>query len=129
MANYVSPQGASYVVALGLPRVAMAQRFVERAERVYDLVLNVRDDRVEEFTIDVGPAFEVARLPEPHVVFHRLGTYSLTWRDLGGRIAVRREVHLRPARYRADEYKAFVSWCKAIDDAEERKLELRRIAK
>jgi len=103
-----------------------------RAERTYDLVLNGREDRVDEFTIHLGDAFQVKSLPEDHVVFDRLGTYSLTWRLVsddgkGDRIVVRREAHLRPARYRADEYKPFVAWCKTIDDAEERKLELRKI--
>jgi tetratricopeptide (TPR) repeat protein len=126
MENYVVPQGGSLVVALGLPRIGMAQRFVERAERTYDLVLNVREDLVDDFTIVLSDAFRVKTLPEDHVVFHRLGTYSLTWRDLGDRIVVRREAHLAPTRCRADEYKSFVAWCKSIDDAEERKLELRR---
>ena len=127
MSNYVQAQGASYVVSLGLPKINMSQRFIERAERTYDLVINVRDDRMEEFTIDLGDAFEVRTLPEDHVVFHRLGTYSLTWREEGGKVLVRREAHLNPARYRADEYKTLVAWCKAIDDAEERKLELRKV--
>jgi hypothetical protein len=61
-------------------------------------------------------------------VANRLGTYSLTWRDLGDRIEVRREAHLRPARFRPDEYKAFVAWCKSIDDAEERRLEVRKVS-
>jgi hypothetical protein len=130
MANYVSPQGDSFVAALGLPHMDMSQRYVDRAERTYDLVLNGRDDRVDEFTIFLGDAFQVKTLPEDHVVFDKLGTYSLTWRmasgDGGERIVVRREAHLRPTRYRADEYKAFVAWCKAVDDAEERKLELRK---
>jgi tetratricopeptide (TPR) repeat protein len=127
MANYVQAQGDAYVVALGLPHINMSQRFIERAERVFDLVINSREDRLDEFTIHLGDAFQVKSLPEDEIVFHRLGTYSLTWRDLGDRIAVRREAHLRPARYRADEYKAFVAWCKSIDDAEERKLELRKV--
>ncbi len=127
MTNYVQAQGDEYVVSLGLPRINMSQRFVERADRVFDLVLNARDDRLDEFSIVTGGAFAVKHVPEDHVVFHRLGTYSLTWRDLGDRIVVRREVHLHPARYRADEYKAFVAWCKAVDDAEERKLELRKV--
>ncbi len=127
MTNYVQPQGDSYMVALGLPKFGMSARYVERPERVYDLVLPGRDDRLDEFTIVLGDAFVVKTLPEDHVVFHRLGTYSLTWREAGGRVTVRREAHLRPTRYRADEYKAFMAWCKAIDDAEERKLELRQV--
>jgi hypothetical protein len=127
MANYVQAQGDVYVVSLGLPRIDMARRFVERADRVFDLVINSRDDRLDEFTIVLGDAFQVKSLPADEIVFHRLGTYSLTWRDLGDRIAVRREAHMHPARYRADEYKAFVAWCKSIDDAEERKLELRKV--
>jgi tetratricopeptide (TPR) repeat protein len=130
MANYVQAQGDSYIVALGLPKIDMSRRYVERAERVFDLVLNGRDDRLDEFTIFLGDAFQSKSLPEDHVVFDRLGTYSLTWRlvsgDGGDRITVRREAHMRPARYRADEYKAFVAWCKAIDDAEDRKLELKK---
>jgi hypothetical protein len=127
MSNYVQAQGDSYVVSLGLPRIGMSQRFVERAERVYDMVINTRDDRLDEFTVYLGDAFQVKSVPDDQVVFHRLGTYSLTWRDLGDRVVVRREAHLHPARYRADEYKAFVAWCKSIDDAEERKLELRKV--
>src|SRR5207244_3845364 len=79
MSNYLTQQGGAYVVALGLPKINMA-RFVERAERTYDLVLNVREDRLDEFTILLGDAFLVKDLPQDHVVFHRLGTYSLTWR-------------------------------------------------
>jgi tetratricopeptide (TPR) repeat protein len=132
MSNYVQPQGETYVVGLGLPRIDMGRRFVEKAERVYDLVLNSRDDRLDEFTIHLGDAFSVKTLPDDLNTFHRLGTYSLTWRlvsdrEGGDRIVVRREVHLHPARYRADEYKAFVAWCKSIDEAEERKLELRKV--
>jgi tetratricopeptide (TPR) repeat protein len=132
MSNYVQPQGETYVVSLGLPRIDMGRRFVEKAERVYDLVLNTRDDRVDEFTIVLGDAFAVKTLPDDLNTFHRLGTYSLTWRlvtggEAGDRIVVHREAHLHPARYRADEYKAFVAWCKSIDDAEERKLELRKV--
>jgi hypothetical protein len=94
---------------------------------VYELVLNSRDDRVDEFTIDLGDRFEVASLPESHLAVNEVGTYSLTWRHEDGRVVVRREWHFRPARYRADEYKALVAWCKAVDDAEERKLVLRQV--
>jgi tetratricopeptide (TPR) repeat protein len=132
MSNYVQPQGEAFVAALGLPRIDMGRRFVEKTERVYDLVLNARDDRLDEYTILLGDAFAVRTLPDDLNTFHRLGTYSLTWRlvtggDGGDRVVVRREAHLHPARYRADEYKAFVAWCKSIDDAEDRKLELRKV--
>jgi hypothetical protein len=132
MSNYVQPRGDAFVAALGLPRIDMGRRFVEKTERVYDLVLNARDDRLDEYSIVLGDAFAVKTLPDDLNTFHRLGTYSLTWRlatggEGGDRVVVRREAHLHPARYRADEYKAFVAWCKSIDDAEDRKLELRKV--
>ena len=77
--------------------------------------------------IDLGDAFEVSRLPESHVVIHDAGTYSLTWRQQGRRVKVRREVHLKPARYTPEEFPGFAAWCKGIDDAEQRKLELRKV--
>ena len=127
MSTYLTAQGGAYVASLGLPKSGMTQRFVHREDRHYDLVLNVHQDRLEEVEIVPGDAFRIRRLPQGHVVFHRLGTYSLTFRDLGDRVAVRRELHLHPARYRPDEYKAFVAWCKSIDDAEERKIEFDKV--
>ncbi|MHC4492629.1 MAG: hypothetical protein ACYTDU_13495, partial [Planctomycetota bacterium] len=129
MKTYLAAQGDVFVVGLGLPPSAMTAGFVERAERTYDLVLKNRHHGRDEFVIDLGGAFEVSRLPESYVVFHAAGTYSLTWRQRGRRILVRREVHLKPARYAPDEFPGFVAWCKGIDDAEQRKLELRKVVK
>lgn len=127
MANWLTAQGDRFVAALGLPKMSMASRYCDREERTFDLVLNAREDQVDTIDIDVGDAFEAALVPADHVAAHDFGTYSLTWRRDGRTLRVRREVHLHPARYRPDEYKAFVAWCKAIDDAEERKLELRKV--
>jgi hypothetical protein len=126
MKTYLAAQGDVYVAGLGLPPAAMTARFVERAERTYDLVLESRSHLRDGYVIHLGEAFEVSRLPESHVVIHEAGTYSLTWRQRGRRIEVRREMHLKPARYKPDEFPAFIAWCKGIDDAEQRKLELIR---
>jgi hypothetical protein len=125
MNTYLSAQGDVFVVGLGLPLSGMTGGFVERAERTYDFVLNRHYHGRDEFVIHLGEAFEVSRLPESHVVVHAAGTYSLTWRQRGREIHVRRELHLKPARYTPDEFPGFVAWCKGIDDAEQRKLELR----
>jgi tetratricopeptide (TPR) repeat protein len=127
MSTYLAQQGDTWVASLGLPETSAGQRFVDKAERTFDLVLRGRDDRVDEYTIDLGDAWEVKSLPQDHVAVHDVGVYSLTWRHEGSVIRVRRERHFHPARYRPDEYKPFVSWCKAIDDAEDRKLELRKV--
>ena len=127
MKTYLAAQGGVFVVGLGLPPSGMTAGFVERAERTYDLVLNTHFHGRDEFFIDLGEAFQVSRLPESHVVVHAAGTYSLTWRQQGRRVLVRREVHLNPARYAPDEFPGFVAWCKGIDDAEQRKLELRKV--
>jgi tetratricopeptide (TPR) repeat protein len=126
MSTYVEKQGESWIVTLGLPESNMARRYVDKADRQFDLVLQSRDDRRDEFTIDLGDAWDVSSLPEDHTAVHDVGVYSLTWRREGSVVRVRRERHFHPARYRPDEYKAFVAWCKAIDDAEDRKLELRK---
>lgn len=127
MSTYVVAQGDRYVVALGLQETGMTGRYVDKAERQFDLVINSRDDQLDEFTIDLGAAWEVSSLPQDHVAAHDVGVYSLTWRHEGRLVRVRREFHFHPARYRPDEYKQFVAWCKAIDDAEDRKLELRKV--
>jgi len=127
MSTWLSKQGDAFVASLGLPPTRMAQRWCDREDRTYDLVLNARDDQVDEIEIDLGDAFQVKSLPADHVAAHDLGTYSLTWRRDGTRLRVRRELHVHPARYRPDEYKPFVAWCKGIDDAEDRKLELRKV--
>lgn len=127
MSTYVVPQGALHVVSLGLQPTGLTRRFVDKAVRQFDLVLRQRDDRVDEFTIDLGGAWEVASLPADCIAVHDVGVYSLTWRQSGDVIRVRRERHLHPARYRADAYPEFVAWCKSVDDAEERKLELRKV--
>ncbi len=127
MPQYLTRQGDRLVASLGLPESNMTGRFVHRPERVYDLVLNVRDDVVHEFTIELGDAFEVVKLPPDHVSVQALGTYSLTWRLSGTTIRVRRELHLQPARYSPERYADFVAWCKGIDDAEAAKLELRSV--
>lgn len=127
MSTYLAPQGDSFVVALGLPETNASGRFVDKPERTFDLVLRGRDDRVDEFTIDLGGAWAVKSLPQDHVAVHDVGVYSLTWRQSGDIVSVRRERHFHPARYRPDDYRQFVAWCKAIDDAEDRKLELRRV--
>lgn len=122
MSTYLVAQGAEYVASLGLPAIDMTGRYVHRPEREYDLALNVHEDDLAEVTIHLGDRFRVKRLPHDHITVNDLGTYSLTFRDRGDRVEIRREHHFRPARYRPDEYPRFVSWCKAIDEAEGRKL-------
>lgn len=129
MKTYLAAQGAVFVAGLGLPPSGMTAGFVERAQRTYDLVLDTHYHSRDEYVIRLSEAFEVSKLPESHVTVHAAGTYSLTWRQQGNRIHVRRELHLQPARYTPDEFPDFVAWCKGIDDAEQRKLELRRVAK
>ena len=126
MKTYLAAQGDVFVANLGLPATNMTARFVERAERTYDLVLTRALHVRDEYVIDLGEAFEVSKLPEDHIVIHDAGTYSLTWRQRGDRVTVRRDIHLKPARYAPDEHAGFVAWCKGIDDAEQRKLELRK---
>ncbi len=104
----------------------MTSRFVERAERTYDLFLRSTLHLRDEYVIDLGEAFRVSKLPESHVVIHDAGTYSLTWRQRDNRVLVRREIHLKRERYKPEEHAGFVAWCKGIDDAEQRKLELRK---
>ncbi len=126
MSTWLSQQGDVWVASLGLPPVGMGRRYVDRADRTYDLVIEDRDDRVDEFVVDLGDTFRVSSLPEDHIASHDVGTYSLTWRHEGRTIRVRREYHFHPVRYRADDYKRFVEWCKGIDDAEQQKIELRK---
>ncbi|MHC4973236.1 MAG: DUF3858 domain-containing protein [Planctomycetota bacterium] len=126
MKTYLAAQGDVYVAGLGLPPSGMTAGFVERTERTYDLVLDSQYTNRDEYVIHLGESFVVSRLPESHVVVHAAGTYSLTWRQEGRRVHVRRELHLQPARYTPDEFAGFVAWCKGIDDAEQRKLELRQ---
>lgn len=126
MSTYVVQQGDGWVVSLGLPETSMSQRYVDKAERQFDLILNGRDDRVDEYVIDLGSAWSVKSLPQDHTAANDVGVFSLTWRVDGDTIHVRRERHFHPARYRPDEYKAFVAWCKSIDDAEDRKLVMRK---
>ena len=125
MPQYLSRQGKTYGVSLGLPTSDMTGRFVHRPERTYDLILSPNEDRVDEFEIHLGGHWEVVDLPGDHLAVNEIGVYSLTWRHVGDVIRVRRERHLQPGRYTAEEYKDFVKWCKAVDDAEERKLVLR----
>ncbi|MCZ6707465.1 MAG: hypothetical protein O7A71_05920, partial [Chloroflexi bacterium] len=126
MKTYLAAQGDVFVADLGLPASGMTSRFVQRVERTYDLVLTRTRHVRDEYVIDLGEVFEVSKLPEAHVAIHDAGTYSLTWRQRGNRVIVRRDVHLKPARYTPDEHAGFVVWCKGIDDAEQRKLELRK---
>jgi tetratricopeptide (TPR) repeat protein len=127
MPQYLSRQGDRFVASLGLPATDMTSRYVHRPERVYDLILNVHDDGVDTYEIDLGDAFDVVSLPGDHLAVHALGTYSLTFRRDGQTIRVRRERHLRPARYTPEQYAGFVAWCKGIDDAEQAKIELRAV--
>ncbi len=126
MKTYLAAQGDVFVADLGLPATGMTARFVELAARTYDLLLTRAMHVRDEYVIDLGEAFEVSKLPEDHIVIHDAGTYSLTWRQRGDRVTVRRDIHLKPARYAPDEHAGFVAWCKGIDDAEQRKLELRK---
>ena len=125
MPQYLSPQSDRFVAGLGLPSSDMTGNYVHRPERVYDLILNVRDDRIDGYTVELGDAFEIAHLPADHLAVSELGTYSLTYRLVGTTLNVRRERHLQPARYTAEQYDGFIAWCKGIDDAEQAKIEYR----
>jgi cellulose synthase operon protein C len=126
MTTYVAPQGDRFVVSPGLPESNMRSRFVERPERTYDLVAESRQDMVEEVVIHLGEAWTVLSIPEDHLASSKVGVYSLTYRREGDAIRVHRERHLKPGRYTPEEFKAFVVWCQQIDEAEERKIELRK---
>jgi len=87
--------------------------------------LNSRDDRIDEYTIELGDTFEIATLPADHVTVNELGVYSLTYRRAGSSLHVRRERHFIPCEFTPEQYGGFVAWCKAIDDAEQTKIEFR----
>jgi len=125
MPQYLSRQGDRFVAGVGLPDSDMTGNYVHRPERVYDLILNVRNDGVDEYTIELGDAFEIASLPADHLALSELGVYSLTYRLDGTTLHVRRERHLQPARLSPEQYGDFIAWCKAIDDAEKAKIEFR----
>ena len=127
MPQYLSPQGDRFVASLGLPASDMTSSYVHRPERVYDLILDVRDDAVDTYEIDLGESFEIVTMPQDHLAVQELGTYSLTFRRSGKVVRVRRERHLRPARYTPEQFAGFVAWCKAIDDAEQAKIEFRAV--
>jgi tetratricopeptide (TPR) repeat protein len=126
MTTYVAPQGDRFVVSLGLPPSNMGSRFVERPERTYDFVSEARQDLIEEIGIRLGDAWTVLSVPEDHLASSKIGVYSLTYRRDGDSIRIRRERHLKPGRYTPEEFKAFVVWCQKIDEAEERKIELKK---
>ncbi|MCG3135323.1 MAG: hypothetical protein HMLKMBBP_02904 [Planctomycetes bacterium] len=127
MSNYLTQQGGIWTAPLGLPKANFAQSFVDKAERVFDLVIRWRDDQYDAYTIDLGEDWDVVSLPADHIAVDDLATYSLTWRRDGSKIRVKREYHVRPARYHAADVKRLAEWCKAVDDAEDRKLELRKV--
>ncbi len=126
MDSYLQAQGKGFVVALGLPKTGMRGDYVDRPDRTYDVVAHQRADSFDEIRIDLAGAYEVVSVPEDHLASSKVGSYSLTYRVTGDSILVHREVHLRPGRYTPAEYKDLVSWCQAIDDAEDGKIELRK---
>jgi tetratricopeptide (TPR) repeat protein len=124
--NYLRAEGAEFRAGLGLQPLELAARYVGKPERIHPMEIRQEGGTRSVTTIELGDAWRVVRLPPGHATMGPLGSYSLSVTGEDGRIVVRRDVRMRRCRITPDEYREFVRWVKAIDEAEERKIVLAR---
>jgi len=120
----VIEEGGETVVPLGFPPGDMAENYVQKPEREWELVLSDDEVRRDLVTYDLAGKWKVKRLPRGHTTAGRLGTYSLRLWQEEGKVRVERRIRWVSCRYSPDEYREFVSWCKDIDAAEEQRIVL-----
>jgi hypothetical protein len=80
----------------------------------------------DEIRVEAGDSCELERAPRDVLLASALGEYALTFRMSDGAVVVERELTLRAGRLEADEYPAFLEFCRKVDAAEEENLVLGR---
>jgi hypothetical protein len=124
--NFLRPENTGFRVALGIRALDLAGSYVGKPERIHPMVIRQEASLSDTTTIDLAGAYRVVSLPPGHTTLGPLGSYSLSVTEEDDRIVVRREVRQRHCRLTRDEYREFVQWVKAIDEAEGRKILLER---
>ena len=124
--NFLRPEGEEFRIGLGIRHMDLASRFVGKPERIHPMEIPSDSSGSSVTTIELGGAYRVKSLPPGLTTLGPLGSYSLTVTREKDRIVVRRDVRRRRCRLTRDEYREFVQWIKAIDEAERRKIVLER---
>ncbi|MHC4821441.1 MAG: tetratricopeptide repeat protein, partial [Planctomycetota bacterium] len=119
-------EGGEMLVDIGPRPMGMSDRYVERPDREYDLVLGGTRIQRDRFTYELGSHWTVRTLPEAHIAASKIGTYSLSVRQDGSTVHVERRIRFAPCRYTPEEYSEFIAWCRGIDTAEEQKIILEK---
>jgi len=121
----VTPKGEKLAVKTGLTPLGLTGQLGGDAEREHPMLLRVRQAQEDVVEIDLGTGYVVESLPQNLLVAERFGTYSLTFEARDGRVRVRRWFALVPSRVESDEYDSVLRFCREVDAAELKWIEVR----
>jgi tetratricopeptide (TPR) repeat protein len=113
-------------IGLPLAPLNLARAFVDRKERRLPFVFHQYVVQDDEATIELDPAWRIEDLPQAFEKSGPIGGYKLLRSQDGARLVIRREVRLTPADLPASEFPGVASFAREVDEAEARKITLKR---
>jgi len=117
--NFITRKKDGAIIAeTGLQPLEMQQRYAEKTERKFDMLLGGWNLDRCEVSVDLGDKYESVQLPASVNLRNDFGTYVLTFSQSGSVINIKRRFTLLPQRVTVARYKEFVEFCKKIDESE-----------
>jgi hypothetical protein len=127
--GHVQTRNDRPTVDLGISPLMLTKKFGGKAHREQPFMLRLHDLQSDEIEIDLGGQYEVEAAPANLLLKERFGVYSLVVRVEAGKVRVTRTFALEPTRVEAADYGTVLRFCRDVDSAERKWIDLRPMRK
>jgi len=103
-------------------RYGFCNRYAEKSERQYDLVLDFYADDSDVQTFTLPAAYQVAALPEPATLDTPWFKYKADWSQAGDRVICRHSLTMKTDRIKQAEYARFRVACIQMDSSDKQEV-------
>ncbi len=111
-------EDGTITVKSGISPLDLQNRYADKSEREFDVVLRGTHLSRTEVTVALGDALELVQLPPSVNIRNEFGTYALTFVQKDQKITIKRRFNLLPQRIEKDKYHDFIEFCGKVDEAE-----------
>ncbi len=126
--GFVEEREGAPSIRTGLERMQLTAQLGGETARDHPVLLRRAQRQRDEATIDLGEEYEVESVPPDLLLRAAYGSYSLTFDVERNRIHIVRAFAIEPARIEVADYPEFLRYLRRIDEAESKRIYLRRRA-
>jgi hypothetical protein len=126
--DLVQAQGERRTMKTGLVALDLTRMLGGKPQRQHPMMLRAQRAQRDSVEIDLGEGYDVELLPPNLLLQDRFGQYSLTFALEDRKIRILRSFALLPARIEPADYAGVLRFCREVDAAERKWIELKELA-